>query len=273
MTPIFYHPKQQCSYDFISLRKIPEYVRQSGRKPESDFDPMTNYDLATAHSMRYVERVFNLEESNGFGNYRSDVNDTLRYSVASFNAAADRAFVSGKVACSASQGFHHAHHDMGWGFCTFNGLMIAAKRYVINRVNRVLIIDGDGHAGDGTDDIIKRLELENEVAHVGRDELGMEQTDWTAKDWIEYTSDLIRRLRPGIIFYQAGADAWLSDPYGAGYLSMEGLAARDRGVFEAARDAQVPVVWNLAGGYADPMQKTIDIHLQTLKISDEVFYG
>jgi hypothetical protein len=29
----------------------------------------------------------------------------------------------------------------------------------------------------------------------------------------------------------------------------------------------------LAGGYSDPMQLTIDIHLQTLAVSDAVFGG
>lgn len=272
MTPIYYSPKQQCSYDFISLKKIPVFVKQSKRKPVSQFEPFDERDFIFAHSRNYVRRVFNGEETNGFGNKLSEVNETLRYSNASFLAAAERAFYSGGVACSASQGFHHAHYNMGWGYCTFNGLMIAAHRLLAN-VNRVLIIDGDGHYGDGTEDIIRQMRLENDVAHVGRGVLGNDQHKWTAAEWEAFAVDLIRRLRPGIIFYQAGADAWIDDPYKAGYLSMEGLAARDRGIFKAARDAQVPVVWNLAGGYADPMQKTIDIHLQTLKISDEVFYG
>jgi len=54
---------------------------------------------------------------------------------------------------------------------------------------------------------------------------------------------------------------------------VEGLAARDRGIFTAARDAEVGLVWNLAGGYAKPMQNTIDIHLQTLTISNEVYHA
>ena len=53
---------------------------------------------------------------------------------------------------------------------------------------------------------------------------------------------------------------------------MEGLAYRDRGIFTAAKTAEVPLVWNLAGGYAEDMQDTINIHLQTLRICDEVYY-
>ena len=91
--------------------------------------------------------------------------------------------------------------------------------------------------------------------------------------WRPYFAHLIEYYKPGIILYQAGADAWDEDPYQAGYLSKEGLRHRDEGLFRAAADAEIPVVWNLAGGYADPMQLTIDIHLQTLKMSDEVYYG
>jgi hypothetical protein len=52
-----------------------------------------------------------------------------------------------------------------------------------------------------------------------------------------------------------------------------GLARRDRGIFLAARVAGVPLVWNLAGGYSEPMQQTIDIHLMTLQQSDEVLHA
>jgi hypothetical protein len=53
---------------------------------------------------------------------------------------------------------------------------------------------------------------------------------------------------------------------------MEQLAMRDRAIFQAARDFETPLVWNLAGGYSHPTQKVVDIHLQTLIICDEVCY-
>ena len=36
-----------------------------------------------------------------------------------------------------------------------------------------------------------------------------------------------------------------------------------------AKALGIPVVWNLAGGYSEPMTKTVAIHLQTLAKSDE----
>lgn len=91
--------------------------------------------------------------------------------------------------------------------------------------------------------------------------------------WLDWTHGLIEKHGPGIILYQAGADAWIHDPYGSGYLDRVQLAKRDRGIFLGAKEAGVPLVWNLAGGYSTPIEKTLAIHLETLTHSDKVYYG
>lgn len=273
MTPIFFHRKQRSSYDFISLSKIPAFVDQSGREARSEFEPFENSMFYKAHSESYVDAVFDLRKPNGFGNINPSVNESLRYSNASFLAAAEHVLAEGGVACSASQGFHHAHYNNGYGYCTFNGLMIAATR-VLERVGQVLILDGDGHYGDGTDDVIQSLKLEKHVRNITKGHgFSYQMRRWNQDMWENWAWGLIQRQRPGIIFYQAGADAWEEDPYNAGYLSFEGLACRDRAIFGVAKMEGIPAVWNLAGGYADPMQLTVDVHLQTLRISDEVYHG
>ena len=272
MTPIYYRPEQDCSYHFISLAKIPEFVKQSGRAPCTDFEPFERGDLLAAHSDKYVDGVLAGATFNGFGNTSPEVNRSLLYSTASMNAATFHALSSG-VACSASQGFHHAGWAYGGGYCTFNGLVIAAQR-VLEYVPSVLIIDGDAHYGDGTDDCLDalggdRIKNITRGSQIGRNIQGA----WNDEMWEAWARDLIRASRPGIILYQAGADAWEEDPYQCGYLTKDGLYHRDLGVFRAAKKASIPIAWNLAGGYTEPMQKVIDIHLQTLRASDEVFYG
>ena len=273
MTPIFFHPKQRSSYDFVSLSKIPMFIDQSIRIPHSDFEPFSDQQFMRAHEPKYVHNVFSQRTVNGFGNRNPSVNESLRYSNASFLAAARSALENRIVTCSASQGFHHAHYNNGYGYCTFNGLMIAAAD-LVEKAGKILILDGDAHLGDGTDDIIDELRLEKHVINVTRGRGFKEQmTNWTVQNiWDQWASDLLSHYRPGIIFYQAGADAWDQDPYNAGYLSMEQLAMRDRAIFQAARDFKTPLVWNLAGGYSHPTQKVVDIHLQTLNICDEVCY-
>ena len=273
-TPVFYHPAQEVAFDFISVAKIPEFIHQLEGDVRSNFEPYTAIDFEEAHHREYVRGVLKNVAPNGFNTIDPEITNSLLYSNAGHWAAAKHVLENGGVACSATQGFHHAHFEDGYGYCTFNGLMITAMKSLRNGAMNVLIIDGDGHYGDGTEDVLDHLMVRGRVTHVTRPDIGRPiQADWNAAMWHSFAKGLIRSSKAGIILYQAGADAWDQDPYGAGYLSKEGLAARDRGIFTAAREARVPLVWNLAGGYAKPMQDTIDIHLQTLKISNEVYYA
>jgi acetoin utilization deacetylase AcuC-like enzyme len=137
-----------------------------------------------------------------------------------------------------------------------------------------MIIDGDAHFGDGTEDCLDTLKLRQRVINVTRDEIGCtDQSRFTASNWETFTDQLIAKHKPDVLLYQAGADAWDEDPYGAGYLSKRHMGFRDSGIFRSAKKHLIPIAWNLAGGYSEPMQKTIDLHLQTLKISDQTFEG
>jgi acetoin utilization deacetylase AcuC-like enzyme len=73
-----------------------------------------------------------------------------------------------------------------------------------------------------------------------------------------------------VILYQAGADPHVDDPLG-GWLTTEQLAQRDRIVFETARAMQVPIAWNLAGGYQRPLRNVLDIHDNTLRACWQVY--
>lgn len=275
MTPIFYHPSQEVISNRISLLKVPEFVRQSGRTPIRDFEPLNADLLMGAHSDEYVLGVLDGKIANGFGDKSPDVLQSILYSNACIVAAAKHALKHGGVVCSATQGFHHAGFDDGYGFCTFNGLMLAAIWSIhANPPRHVLIIDGDAHHGDGTDDIIENLNLHHYIANVTSDHMrNIAPNMVTTADWRQFASDLIDKHKPGIILYQAGADAWDQDPMGSGYLTRLDMMKRDTGVFSAAKQAGVPIVWNLAGGYSEPMQKTIDLHLDTLRASDEVYHA
>ena len=276
-TPIFYHPDQDVIFDFVSTKKVPEFVRQTRREyhiPTIADAARVPHDIGMAHDWDYTIGVLEGRIDNGFGNRNRDLTRAIVASNYNFVAAARHIVTSRGVTCSATQGFHHAHYDHNYGYCTFNGLMVAALDLVHNRtVEKVLIIDGDAHHGDGTADIIEVHGLEDSVVQVTSDTMRGVVDEFDSGRWATFVNALIEEHEPGIIMYQAGADAWDKDPYGSGYLGMTGLMARDRGVFTAAKRNGVPIVWNLAGGYSDPMQKVIDIHLNTLRMCDEVYYG
>ncbi|NCV32633.1 MAG: hypothetical protein EBW05_06835, partial [Betaproteobacteria bacterium] len=50
-------------------------------------------------------------------------------------------------------------------------------------------------------------------------------------------------------------------------LSLEGIAMRDRMVFDWCHRRGLPCVITMGGGYADPIDDTVSIHYQTLAIA------
>ncbi len=68
---------------------------------------------------------------------------------------------------------------------------------------------------------------------------------------------------PDIVFFQSGVDALDSDALGRLNVSLAGLGARDRLVFEAVRRSGVPVVTVLGGGYSQPIERTAEAHANT----------
>ena len=78
--------------------------------------------------------------------------------------------------------------------------------------------------------------------------------------------EAIARARPELCFYLAGADPYEGDRLGRLAVSRAGLEERDRLVREALGNAGVPICLALAGGYADPIEDTVEINLATLRV-------
>lgn len=156
--------------------------------------------------------------------------ESTLWTVGSMVAAAEDAFVSGLV-CSPSSGFHHAGYSSNHGFCTFNGLMVAANRLLEHAgISKVGILDCDWHLGDGTNDIIRELGLQDSILHF----TSGEQPLSNARTYFKWLDDAINAMRTAcvdIVLYQAGADAHREDPLG-GVLSNTELSERDRFVFQ-----------------------------------------
>ena len=76
-----------------------------------------------------------------------------------------------------------------------------------------------------------------------------------------------------LVIYLAGADPYAGDQLGRLALSKEGLAKRDRLVFELCRGAGLPVATVMSGGYGRQIEDTVDIHLGTVRIAAEMARG
>src|SRR3954465_14176333 len=153
-------------------------------------------------------------------------------------------------------GTHHAFRGEGSGFCVFNDIAIAISWARADAgIERAAVIDLDVHQGDGTAEIfggdtnVLTLSLHGKSNFPFRKQqssidIAMEDKTGDA----EYLSQLevvlprVAEHSPEIIFYQAGVGGLASDTLGKLALTAEGLAQRDRMIFELARNSGVPLV-------------------------------
>ena len=229
--------------------------------------------LSLAHDPAFVSDVLALRRSNGFGNCSAAVARTLPFTAGAMLAAARAALDNGRVAVAPVSGFHHAGWEHAHGYCTFNGLMVtAAVLRAEGLVTRIGILDFDQHLGDGTEDIVERIGA-GWVRHytAGARWLHAHQS----RDFLRAVPEIVASMKDcDLILYQAGADPHVNDPLG-GFLTTRELEQRDRTVFETCRLLELPVAWNLAGGYQRTrdggIEPVLHIHRNTLKASAAVY--
>lgn len=181
-------------------------------------------------------------------------------------------------------GTHHAHAAEGSGFCVFNDIAIAIHGLRAQRIcTRAAVIDLDVHQGDGTAALFANDPNVWTYSAHGRNNfpfrkknstVDIEFADGTGDD--DYLARLreslprITEFRPDIVFFQAGVDPLAEDTLGKLSLSLDGLAARDRLVFETVRQLGVPLVITLGGGYANPIERTVAAHAQTFLLAADL---
>ena len=188
-------------------------------------------------------------------------------------------------ASNLTGGFHHAHANHGEGFCAIHDVAIAIRRLQADGlIKKAIVVDTDVHHGNGTahifrnDDSVFTLSIHQEhnyPAYKPPSNLDLALEDAVEDE--EYLSALLPAVEqsldefhPDILFYVGGADPFCEDQLGGLRLTKSGLKARDKGVFRAARSANIPVATTLAGGYARRVEDTIRIHRNTILAAQEV---
>lgn len=99
---------------------------------------------------------------------------------------------------------------------------------------------------------------------------GITDDDYLA--WLDNAlSSGLRQFTPDLICYIAGADPYREDQLGGLALTIAGLKRRDELVFRVAKTRAIPVMVTYAGGYAQRVEDTVTIHLNTVVAASEVF--
>jgi acetoin utilization deacetylase AcuC-like enzyme len=266
---------------YAMLRQRLELLDGIDLRPAPLADPE---QIELAHDPVYVRSILDgsidprLMRRIGFPWSQALVQRTLA-SVGGTMAAARRALEVG-VGGNLAGGTHHAFRSWGAGFCVFNDLAVticALRRDGL--VDRAAVLDLDVHQGDGTASIFTDdatvLTISIHGQHNFPFQKQVSRVDVDLPDGTgdaEYLETLIKVLpqlwefHPDLLLYQSGVDALAEDRLGRLAMTMNGLGARDRLVFEGARRHRVPIVVTLGGGYAEPVELTTQAHANTFHL-------
>ena len=238
--------------------------------------------LEDVHDPELVARIrtgsLSMRESRALGlPWSPALVERSRRSVAGTIAASRFALGAG-LGMNLGGGTHHAGRGFSRGYCVFNDVAVALSRLRADgRVRRALIVDCDVHQGDGTADLLgpdpdtftlslhgarnypfQRIpsDLDIDIATGSGDDRYLQ----ALAEALDYA---IPRAEAEYAFYLAGADPWEGDRLGRLAVTKAGLRARDEMVLDRLRATGAPVCVVLAGGYAEDVRDTVDIHATT----------
>lgn len=196
---------------------------------------------------------------------------TLRITGGSLEAL-EYALKERSLAGNMAGGTHHAYRNFGTGYCIFNDIAVCAYAALEEpSVQKVLVLDLDVHQGDGTAAIcaeeprIFTCSIHAESNFPFRKQ--QSDLDVHLDDDIsdaDYLACLDRTLRKidassfDLILFQAGVDPLAADALGNLHLSRECLQARNERVFQLHREHNIPTVIFMGGGYAKPIEASVD---------------
>ncbi len=190
------------------------------------------------------------------------------------------------VAFNVAGGTHHAYADKGEGFCLLNDFAIAAN-YLLQQqiVQQILIIDLDVHQGNGSAKIFSNNKnvftfsmhgAHNYPFHKEQSDLDVPLADGT--DTTTYLTllkshleKLLENQNPDFVFYLSGVDILDTDKFGKLKVTIEGCKERDRMVFTALKEKNIPCAVSMGGGYSPDVKIIVEAHCNTLRVAKDIF--
>jgi acetoin utilization protein AcuC len=243
-------------------------------------EPALNEDLLLAHSKEYIEEV---EAQANLRLYISPdtpvtprIVKAARYIVGGGLKAAELVKKGYTLVDSVGGGLHHAGRDYGGGFCVFNDVAICTMALLRKfQYERVLILDTDVHAGNGTMDIFSRdprvlfidLHQDPSTIYPGRGFLteigenggkgftvnvplppfaGDQEVDLALT---RVFKPLVKQFEPQVIVRNGGSDPHFADRLGSLNMTYKGFHNIGATVREASVDVKAPIINMSCSGY------------------------
>lgn len=267
---------------------LPKQLLHEGTVNETDFFAPGSLELSkvlAVHSADYWEKLSNLkltereQRVSGFIHSSGLIERELCIMEGTRRLAEEA--LTKKIGFNIAGGTHHAYADRGEGFCLLNDQVIAANDLLSNHgINKILIIDLDVHQGNGTAAMLQDDERVFTFSMHGRNNYPLQKEksnlDIELEDGIPDKAYLpllqlnlekiLTDFTPDFVFYQCGVDILITDKLGKLGISMKGCQERDRIVFDAVRQLNVPVVCTMGGGYSPKIKDIVEAHAQTFRM-------
>ena len=241
----------------------------------------TEEDLELVHERTHIETIASLCARGG-----GPIDPDTYVGPASFEAALHaagcaiemaRALLAGEADvafCGVRPAGHHAEPGRAMGFCLFDNIAVAAAAAISRMgVSRVLVLDWDVHAGNGTAEIFRHR---SDVLFACIHEHGLFPGTGPLHDagsgsgegytinlpvpagsgeplWLALLDEIVlpvaRTYRPELILVSCGFDAHERDPLARCMLETDSFVAMAARVRELGRSLRVPIGLVLEGGY------------------------
>ncbi len=199
-------------------------------------------------------------------------------------------FLAAKLAleCGATYhiggGLHHAFPDHAEGFCYLNDVVYAAVKLLEAGIKKIAIIDCDLHQGNGTAKFFENekrvftFSIHQEHLYPKKErsdlDIGLD-FDTGDEEYLFQLQSALNKIsnefKPEFVIYLAGADPYLFDQLGNLKLTIEGLIKRDEMVIDYAHKNQIKMFVALAGGYAEELDDTVEIHCNTARVMHRIY--
>ena len=196
------------------------------------------------------------------------------------------------IFCATRPPGHHAEFDKAMGFCFINWAFLAAKKLQNlpprPSLNRVLILDFDVHHGNGTDDLVRKncLNDQMDIAYISLHEsplfpntgLDIIEAEYPSNIlnipykpkcssadfwnlWDAHIPSFIKEFSPDAFVISAGFDAHMDDPLSSTQLTEDDFERIGRTI----NGYDIPSLSILEGGYnLDALEISVSAYLDGL---------